>query len=199
MLTVLSPRVCLACGSTFSPTDHRRRRCDDCGIVVTRVPDVPCASCGVLMWGGATSLPPGQRRCLPCRRKSPAKAPANAPRLVTCWCGTLFETRHPTRKACSTYCSRAMDNRRKRKPLPLGRRRSGPGYDALKARVRAEEPNCWWCDGPIDQAYPHPRSFAMDHVVPISKGGALLDRANVRASHMKCNLERGARCLLVVV
>jgi endogenous inhibitor of DNA gyrase (YacG/DUF329 family) len=36
-----------------------------------RKPDVPCASCGRLLWRGRTSLPPGQATCHPCRRSRP--------------------------------------------------------------------------------------------------------------------------------
>lgn len=33
-----------------------------------RFPDLPCASCGKLMWRGTTSLPEGEARCRPCRK-----------------------------------------------------------------------------------------------------------------------------------
>lgn len=41
-------------------------------------------------------------------------------------------------------------------------------------------------------AYPHPRSASLDHVVPLSQGGAHT-YANVRISHLECNLTRGNR------
>lgn len=33
-----------------------------------RVPDLPCAQCGKLMWRSKSSLPEGEATCLPCRR-----------------------------------------------------------------------------------------------------------------------------------
>lgn len=35
-----------------------------------RVPDMPCAECGQMMWRSRTSLAEGLARCQPCRRKS---------------------------------------------------------------------------------------------------------------------------------
>jgi len=34
---------------------------------VARIPDVPCALCGKLLYTGSTSLPAGERMCRPCR------------------------------------------------------------------------------------------------------------------------------------
>ncbi|MFD3920546.1 HNH endonuclease signature motif containing protein [Streptomyces sp. NPDC058595] len=39
----------------------------------------------------------------------------------------------------------------------------------------------------------HPWSFTLDHIVPLSKGGSLLDRANARSLHRACNSGRGNR------
>ncbi len=36
---------------------------------MTRKRNAPCSECGELMFAGRGSLPPDQRRCLPCRRK----------------------------------------------------------------------------------------------------------------------------------
>lgn len=53
---------------------------------------------------------------------------------------------------------------------------------------------CGICRRRINQrlAYPHPRSASLDHIIPLSRGGAHV-RANVRASHLKCNVVRGNR------
>lgn len=40
--------------------------------------------------------------------------------------------------------------------------------------------------------YPHPRSPSLDHIIPISEGGGHV-YANVRISHLECNLARGNR------
>ncbi len=43
---------------------------------------------------------------------------------------------------------------------------------------------CWLCG--------EPGARTVDHVVPLSRGGALLDPANLRAAHGRCNSSRGA-------
>lgn len=40
-------------------------------------------------------------------------------------------------------------------------------------------------------AYPNPRSASLDHVIPLALGGSHT-RANVRAAHLDCNVQRGA-------
>jgi 5-methylcytosine-specific restriction endonuclease McrA len=41
-------------------------------------------------------------------------------------------------------------------------------------------------------AYPDPFSASLDHIVPLSKGGAH-SRVNVRLAHLNCNIARGNR------
>ena len=72
--------------------------------------------------------------------------------------------------------------------------RSGTKWEQLKARVFAEETHCWLCHRYVDQTLP-PRtaqSRSVDHIVPLSKGGAELDRRNVRLAHHGCNSRRGS-------
>lgn len=40
--------------------------------------------------------------------------------------------------------------------------------------------------------YPHPMSPSLDHIEPLSLGGAH-DPANVRLAHLKCNNDRSNR------
>lgn len=76
---------------------------------------------------------------------------------------------------------------------------SGPGrqgrtWRALSARLRAElPPVCWWCRKPIDLGLParHGDSWTLDHIIPLSKGGAPEDPANLRPAHRSCNSRRG--------
>lgn len=53
---------------------------------------------------------------------------------------------------------------------------------------------CGICRKRVDRrlAWPHPKSPSLDHVVPISEGGAHT-KANVRLAHLTCNTARGAR------
>lgn len=40
-------------------------------------------------------------------------------------------------------------------------------------------------------SYPNPRSASLDHIIPLALGGSHT-RANVRATHLDCNVQRGA-------
>lgn len=80
--------------------------------------------------------------------------------------------------------------------------RSSHAYRTLCRVVRREERTCWICQLPIDTALPYrdpttgkvnPMSWSLDHVVPLSKGGAELERWNARAAHFACNSGRGNR------
>jgi 5-methylcytosine-specific restriction endonuclease McrA len=53
--------------------------------------------------------------------------------------------------------------------------------------------HCWLCNGPIDYRlkFPHPRSWSLDHMIPISENAALtLNPSNFRSSHLDCNNHR---------
>ncbi|MEU6294836.1 HNH endonuclease signature motif containing protein [Streptomyces erythrochromogenes] len=77
--------------------------------------------------------------------------------------------------------------------------RTGRPYRALCAQQRALRMPCWLCGHDIayeitgPAAGRHPDAFTLDHLVPLSKGGALLDPANARSAHRRCNSARGNR------
>jgi hypothetical protein len=72
--------------------------------------------------------------------------------------------------------------------------RSGRPYRRLQAQVFAEETLCWLCGGWVDPSLPpnHDMARSVDHVVPLGRGGNLLDRRNARLAHRIHNSERGA-------
>jgi hypothetical protein len=52
---------------------------------------------------------------------------------------------------------------------------------------------CWLCGQPIDYRlkFPHPRSWSLDHVIPVKENPALmLNQSNWRSSHLDCNNHR---------
>ena len=83
------------------------------------------------------------------------------------------------------------------------RRRGGAERDKLRVRIAAENRPCWICQvmgrkGTINYSlrFPHPYSFVLDELVPVSKywiGGyptpeaAALDYKNLAAAHKICN------------
>ena len=71
---------------------------------------------------------------------------------------------------------------------------------AWKQRVKRERQRlekhpelavCWICGEPIDMSLPyqHSRAFTLDHLVPISRGGAIDGEA--KPAHLCCNSSRG--------
>lgn len=80
-----------------------------------------------------------------------------------------------------------------------GNPRNGRPYRRLCAAQRALGLPCWWCGKPIryDITGPlagrHRDAFTLDHAVPLSRGGDLLDPANARSAHRRCNSARGNR------
>jgi 5-methylcytosine-specific restriction endonuclease McrA len=77
--------------------------------------------------------------------------------------------------------------------------RNGRPYRRLTTAQRALGLPCWWCGRPIDYrltgalAQRSPWAFTLDHALPLSRGGDLLDPANARSAHRRCNSSRGNR------
>ena len=64
--------------------------------------------------------------------------------------------------------------------------------DAHRRIIRRAHPACGICGEPIDYTltYPHPKSYVVDHVTPLSRGGAdTID--NKQAAHRDCNRAKG--------
>lgn len=78
--------------------------------------------------------------------------------------------------------------------------RNGRPYRRLVAAQRALGLPCWLCGHDIDPTLPgrHRDAFTLDHEQPLSKGGSLLDPANARTAHRRCNSARGNRSSIKV-
>ncbi|MFD9211603.1 HNH endonuclease [Streptomyces sp. NPDC059544] len=80
-----------------------------------------------------------------------------------------------------------------------GNPRTGRPYRRLCVEQRALGLPCWICGEAIDYeltslaAQRSPWAFTLDHLVPLSRGGDLLDPANARSAHRRCNSQRGNR------
>lgn len=61
--------------------------------------------------------------------------------------------------------------------------RKGRPYRRVREQVLAQDDTCWLCG--------KPGADTIDHLVPISKGGSLLDKTNLRPAHFACNSRRG--------
>lgn len=77
--------------------------------------------------------------------------------------------------------------------------RNGRPYRRLCDRQRALRLPCWWCGEPIRYdltglaAQRDRDAFTLDHAIPLSLGGSLLDPTNARSAHRRCNSARGNR------
>lgn len=74
--------------------------------------------------------------------------------------------------------------------------RNGHKNAKLRAEVLARYgARCHLCQQPIDLTlkYPHPMSYEVDHLWPVSKGGPMYDPATCRPAHRRHNGQRGAR------
>ncbi|MFG2328263.1 HNH endonuclease [Streptomyces sp. NPDC048604] len=76
-----------------------------------------------------------------------------------------------------------------------GNPRNGRPYRRLVDQLRAQRLPCWLCGHNIGYQLDarHPLSFTLDHLVPLSRGGKLLDPANARPAHRRCNSAKGNR------
>lgn len=175
--------------------------------------DLPCASCGELMWRSRTTLPAGRAKCRPCRG------------LMH---GTSTRYRQGCRcEECRTYKRRLMRDYNRmvkkrdgisptQKYRPAANLRCECG--TVVKSFRTPNPTCndcrsgfyihpddraaiferdGWCCGichdPVDpDAEPRsPWSASVDHIVPRSRGGDE-SLGNLRLAHLQCNIVRGA-------
>ncbi|MFS0697769.1 HNH endonuclease [Streptomyces nitrosporeus] len=80
-----------------------------------------------------------------------------------------------------------------------GNPRNGRPYRRLCETQRALALPCWICGRDIaynitgPEAGKHPGAFTLDHLIPLSRGGDLLDPTNARSAHRRCNSRRGNR------
>lgn len=125
-------------------------------------------------------------------------------------CGASFVPVSELQRRCSERCTRALHKRlaAKRAGWTDQRRDADHRRRALKAGAATGEPVrraaiaerdawvCHLCSEPVrpELAHPDPWSASLDHVVPLSRGGAH-DPANVRLAHLRCNVRKGAALL----
>lgn len=90
------------------------------------------------------------------------------------------------------------DNPEKLKQYDLARRAAKAGANRGDVNLAAlwdiQGGTCGLCDGAIDRAlsWPDPMSPSVDHIVPLSKGGAHA-QSNLQYAHLVCNVSKGAR------
>jgi 5-methylcytosine-specific restriction endonuclease McrA len=117
-------------------------------------------------------------------------------RLIDCEsCGTPIVARGGPRLSKCPPCRKLAEmdkNRRKNYKRRLARN-AGDGY-TLAEIIERDAGKCHLCIKVVDTSLPgsHPQGPTIDHILPISDGGADT-RANVALAHRQCNVARGNR------
>ena len=80
--------------------------------------------------------------------------------------------------------------------------RNSANRDRMRRQIARSQPACHLCGEPIDYQLHHldPRSFVIDHVIPLIKGGADA-LSNVKAAHRlrECNSKKRSRIIAPIV
>ena len=189
----------MRCG--LCPADAERRRglprCADCRPLALQAKRRVCPKCHVThsstrSWCASCNAEDMRLRY---RRSQGIDAEVSAgPSCDECGSDLVAAANHRTVTMIRRYCSSACCNRAKcrrrrvaRAGLPVER------YAAADVFQR-DGWVCRLCDEPVDRdaRWPEGRCATIDHVLPVSLGGAdVLD--NVQTAHFSCNISKGNR------
>lgn len=107
---------------------------------------------------------------------------------------------HPSQRPTAIHGDGKMERGVTIGPWKLARKlmaklgRGAQAYRKLAVLICAPRPGarCWLCGELIIYGLRprHRRGPSLDHVVPLSRGGSLLDPANCRLAHYGCNCDR---------
>lgn len=174
---------CRLCDTKFPDgTPFQRRYCDECNRAKleshwekTRAPRFQCTGCGEPVWKQGT-------RCRPCTRKPPKPVVQDH---ICLSCGVQW-TRPTARGQVPKFC-----------PPCRGRNGSRDKLRSLRKHVLARDAGICWLCGTATDALDHrlddrgfficgPSYPTLDHVLPLSRGGADTVE-NLRTAHFICN------------
>lgn len=126
------------------------------------------------------------------RRQQDSPTPAD---MHCARCAALV-TWKPGRKYCAPCADDALREARYRCRVAYKHKLRALAVDTFDPHDIYERDawTCSLCNQPIDQAlqYPNPMSASIDHIIPVSLGGAH-SATNVAAAHLVCNLRKGNR------
>lgn len=91
----------------------------------------------------------------------------------------------------TAWDDKARDKYHRRRARMHGGRNGDP---VLLTALAERDHGCPRCGQPIDLTltWPHPMSRSIDHIVPLSRGGAH-SPDNTQLMHLRCNTAKGAR------
>lgn len=163
--TILSPRPCNRCGAEFKPKNRNNVFCSAyCKSHIAPHPERSCEFCGEHF------------RPVNTRQRFCSLAHARA----------AWKDANPDLDA--DFRRDAYHRRRAR------RKGSSSGAPVLRGEiVERDKWTCHICRERIPRSakWPEPLSLSLDHVLPLSLGG-MHDPSNVKAAHLRCNVDKGA-------
>src|SRR5690625_3088238 len=112
-------------------------------------------------------------------------------------CGEQFMGNMRQKLHCSEECSDATLAERNWKHMVSRRARYKSAFVEKFDRLEIFERDNWICgicNEPVDPAlkHPHRMSATLDHIMPLSRGGAH-SRDNAQCAHWICNMQKGAK------
>lgn len=210
---------CVGCGIRFRPRRAanakfcsrecffalKTRRAAEREAERERARTVDCAICGDTFIGRSASAKYCGDECRKekARRDSRAKTIARSgppPSSCTVCGGEIVQpSRGGWRSTCSAECARQTETHKEGRRRLKRRRR-------MRERSAEREPysdrdiferdawRCGLCGGRVNPLHqvPHPKAPTIDHIIPLSEGGADT-RRNVQLAHFLCNSRKGNR------
>lgn len=158
----IAPRDCYQCGKPAGESRHKRKRCKACSY------DSPSVTCSEA----------------DCGRAARARG--------LCDMHYKRDARKDGRIQDAPWDERRRANYERRRARKMG---AAVGKSFTNAAVYERDSwECGLCGEPVDSGleYPDPLSASLDHVVPLSLGGAH-SLENVQLAHLSCNVRKGAR------
>ena len=211
--TPVPPEVnCVDCGAGMGRPQGRKERCDTCAAARNKMMTAKWHRAQTE--AGRYRKERAPRSCYRCGSETPPTA--REKRLCTkCAQDCARPCSEPdcdrpvrARNVCSMHYKRLMrasgawepepwDDRRrnnyhKRRALKAGSS-AGPAFSNATVFER-DGWVCGLCDEPVprDAVWPDPLSASLDHIVPLSRGGAH-SLENSQLTHLACNVRKGAR------
>lgn len=189
------PALCPQCESEYTAHAPEQKYCSmRCSLKATRAAQLSkvltktCLACGDQFTTRDARVVGCSTACKHWARKYPGRTRALLSQCETC--GNLFEGSRANMRFCSRRCI-AYAGKHIRRARERGNDAEPVSRSAILERDRWK---CQLCRKPIPKTLkaPHPRSPSLDHIIPLSQGGAHRP-ANVQAAHLGCNVSKGNR------
>jgi 5-methylcytosine-specific restriction endonuclease McrA len=174
------------------------RQCAGCGVDITSRPGQAkwCAKeCREAVLGTRRSTPLSPAICALLECGAPFQPKQEGQRCCSEKHGKLLynrESRADGRQKSSVWNDKRRDNYHRRRAL---KKATSTGEPVLFAEIAERDRwRCSLCKKAVNPAvkWPDPKSPSLDHVVPLSKGGAH-DPSNVALAHLGCNTAKNNR------